>query len=64
MAERQGFEPWVPGLTGTLAFEASSFNHSDTSPTLCRRYVLWMPLSVIQESRALTFSMISNASAT
>jgi hypothetical protein len=35
LAERQGFEPWIPGLTGILAFEASSFNHSDTSPLYC-----------------------------
>ena len=30
MAERAGFEPAVP--EGTHAFEARSFNHSDTSP--------------------------------
>lgn len=33
MAERQGFEPWIP-FRGTLAFEASSFSHSDISPRL------------------------------
>ena len=30
MAEREGFEPPVPD--GTIAFEAITFNHSDTSP--------------------------------
>ena len=31
MAERQGFEPWVP-FWGTLTFQASTFDHSVTSP--------------------------------
>ena len=30
MAERVGFEPTVP--CGTLDFESSTFDHSDTSP--------------------------------
>ena len=30
MAEREGFEPSVPG--GTHTFQACSFGHSDTSP--------------------------------
>ena len=32
MAERQGFEPWVP--CGTHALQARAFDHSATSP-LC-----------------------------
>ncbi len=30
MAERQGFEPWVP--FGTTVFETAPFDHSGTSP--------------------------------
>lgn len=30
MAERQGFEPWVP--YGTTVFETAPFDHSGTSP--------------------------------
>ena len=30
MAERQGFEPWVP--EGTTVFETAAFDHSATSP--------------------------------
>ena len=32
MAERQGFEPWVP--CGTPLFESGQFNHSCISPLL------------------------------
>ena len=36
LAERTGFEPAVP--CGTHAFQACSFNHSDTSPRRSNRY--------------------------
>ena len=32
LAERQGFEPWVP--FSTTVFETAPFNHSGTSPNL------------------------------
>ena len=31
VAERQGFEPWVP-FAGTTDFESVPFDHSGTSP--------------------------------
>ena|GEM_PF-4015952 len=34
MAERQGFEPWVP--CGTHAFQACALSHSAISPSLKR----------------------------
>ena len=39
MAERQGFEPWVP--FGTTVFETAPFGHSGTSPvTAIKNYQL------------------------
>ena len=36
MAERQGFEPWVP--FGTSVFKTGAFDHSATSPGLSLRF--------------------------
>ncbi len=33
MAERQGFEPWIP--CGIHAFQACAFSHSAISPQVC-----------------------------
>jgi hypothetical protein len=37
MAERQGFEPWIP--CGIHAFQACAFSHSAISPRLTTTYV-------------------------
>lgn len=37
VAEREGFEPPVP--CGTLDFESSTFDHSDTSPRAGCKYI-------------------------
>ena len=36
MAERQGFEPWIP--CGIHAFQACAFSHSAISPQQCDQY--------------------------
>ncbi len=36
MAERQGFEPWIP--CGIHAFQACAFSHSAISPTPAQLY--------------------------
>ena len=46
MAERQGFEPWVP--FGTSVFKTGAFDHSATSPRFFgKKHFIYEKLSCV-----------------